>query len=168
MEGLHFSKGLTGQCGKPFKEDESRTNTFAEFTKAYLNIMRFKGLGYAFHDVAGAHMTISRNTFTTFVRNGQADYWDAGTFRERLALMGCAETDTIAEKKFVAYAFERLLRPRRGGEAGGRLPPHGPVHLLLLDQLLSRHKTRRGSASGRILISEVPKGASRRESVCGP
>ncbi|CAM45237.1 putative phosphoinositide-specific phospholipase C [Leishmania braziliensis MHOM/BR/75/M2904] len=101
--GLNFSKGLTEEILKPFKDDKRHTITFADFTRVYSDAVSFKELGYVFKGLAGDRETISRDTFARFLFDVQGENCDAETLNEKLALMGCVDTDGITEKNFVAY-----------------------------------------------------------------
>lgn len=101
--GLNIAEELAKEILQPFKADNKRTITFAQFEKTYSQAMSFKELGYVFRDLAKGSETITRDTFDDFIREVQGEKWDNDTINEKLTVMGCVNTTGITENDFVRY-----------------------------------------------------------------
>ncbi|KAG5505041.1 hypothetical protein JKF63_04488 [Porcisia hertigi] len=109
--GLGFSKDLTEEILKPFRDNKLRTITFAEFSKVYSNAISFKELDYVFHGLGGGQNTITREAFASFVRDVQCEDWDDETLDEKLTLMGCVDANHITEMNFLGYVTGPYFDP---------------------------------------------------------
>jgi phosphatidylinositol phospholipase C, delta len=103
VSGLNIAEELSKEILQPFKEDPTRTITFAQFEKVYSGAMSFRELGFVFQDLAKGNTTITRDTFDDFIREVQGETWDDDTIDEKLTVLGCMNAKSITEKDFVRY-----------------------------------------------------------------